>query len=138
MLWNSFTQQRQDNLRHSMRATAIGSFDRAARKKVWYQRENGNQVAQMAVCRAHALNQHTQYGFCAHANRRNHKLLVEGEASIGYLQLCDISGPIPAMEEILREARSGRLSRPKKLSGACMEPKQFSRFQSVTGISLTL
>lgn len=31
------------------------------------------------------------------------------EASIGYLQLCDIAGPIPPMDEILREARSDRL-----------------------------
>ena len=30
-------------------------------------------------------------------------------ASIGYLQLCDIAGPIPDSDEILREARSDRL-----------------------------
>ena len=31
------------------------------------------------------------------------------EPQVGYVQLCDISGPIPAMDEILREARSDRL-----------------------------
>ncbi len=35
--------------------------------------------------------------------------LVPGDPAIGYLQLCDIAGPIPAMNEILREARSDRL-----------------------------
>lgn len=32
-----------------------------------------------------------------------------GDPDVGYLQLCDIAGPIPAMDEILREARSERL-----------------------------
>ncbi len=31
------------------------------------------------------------------------------DPQIGYLQLCDIAGPSPAMDEILREARSDRL-----------------------------
>lgn len=31
------------------------------------------------------------------------------DPQIGYLQLCDIAGPIPIMDEILREARSARL-----------------------------
>jgi sugar phosphate isomerase/epimerase len=31
------------------------------------------------------------------------------DPATGYLQLCDIAGPIPAMDEILREARSDRL-----------------------------
>jgi sugar phosphate isomerase/epimerase len=37
--------------------------------------------------------------------------IVQAKAGtgIGYLQLCDIAGPIPAMDEILREARSARL-----------------------------
>jgi sugar phosphate isomerase/epimerase len=33
----------------------------------------------------------------------------DGDASVGYLQLCDIAGPVPEMDEILREARSDRL-----------------------------
>jgi sugar phosphate isomerase/epimerase len=32
-----------------------------------------------------------------------------GDTAIGYLQLCDIAGPVPEMEEILRQARSDRL-----------------------------
>ncbi len=35
--------------------------------------------------------------------------LQHGDPQIGYLQLCDIGGPIPIMDEILREARSARL-----------------------------
>lgn len=35
--------------------------------------------------------------------------ITPGDAAIGYLQLCDIAGPIPSMDEILREARSNRL-----------------------------
>lgn len=35
--------------------------------------------------------------------------LEQGDSAIGYVQLCDIAGPIPAMDEILREARSDRL-----------------------------
>jgi sugar phosphate isomerase/epimerase len=35
--------------------------------------------------------------------------LQHGDPQIGYLQLCDIGGPIPKMDEILREARSARL-----------------------------
>ena len=35
--------------------------------------------------------------------------LAASDPDIGYLQLCDIVGPVPAMDEILREARSGRL-----------------------------
>jgi sugar phosphate isomerase/epimerase len=35
--------------------------------------------------------------------------LTHRDSAIGYLQLCDIAGPIPAMDEILREARSDRL-----------------------------
>lgn len=35
--------------------------------------------------------------------------IVPGDPTIGYLQLCDIAGPVPAMDEILREARSARL-----------------------------
>lgn len=35
--------------------------------------------------------------------------LQHGDPQIGYLQLCDIAGPIPIMDEILREARSARL-----------------------------
>ncbi len=35
--------------------------------------------------------------------------LVPGDPQIGYLQLCDIAGPIPPLDEILREARSDRL-----------------------------
>jgi sugar phosphate isomerase/epimerase len=31
------------------------------------------------------------------------------DPSVGYLQLCDIAGPIPALNEILREARADRL-----------------------------
>lgn len=31
------------------------------------------------------------------------------DPAVSYLQLCDIAGPIPAMDEILREARSDRL-----------------------------
>lgn len=33
----------------------------------------------------------------------------QDDPAIGYLQLCDIAGPVPAMDEILREARSDRL-----------------------------
>ena len=36
-------------------------------------------------------------------------LITPGDPDIGYVQLCDIAGPIPAMDEILREARSDRL-----------------------------
>lgn len=32
-----------------------------------------------------------------------------GSATISYLQLCDIAGPIPAMDQILQEARADRL-----------------------------
>ncbi len=35
--------------------------------------------------------------------------LAQDDDQVGYLQLCDIAGPIPAMDEILREARSDRL-----------------------------
>lgn len=35
--------------------------------------------------------------------------LDPGEAAVSYLQLCDIAGPIPPLDEILREARSDRL-----------------------------
>lgn len=35
--------------------------------------------------------------------------LTPRDPAIGYLQLCDIAGPIPTMDDILREARSARL-----------------------------
>jgi sugar phosphate isomerase/epimerase len=35
--------------------------------------------------------------------------IAQNEAAIGYLQLCDIAGPIPPMDDILREARSDRM-----------------------------
>jgi sugar phosphate isomerase/epimerase len=35
--------------------------------------------------------------------------IIPDDPDIGYLQLCDIAGSIPPMEEILREARSDRL-----------------------------
>jgi sugar phosphate isomerase/epimerase len=35
--------------------------------------------------------------------------LDQGEAAVGYVQLCDIAGPIPAMDAILAEARANRL-----------------------------
>lgn len=35
--------------------------------------------------------------------------IAPDDPEIGYLQLCDIAGPIPSMDEILREARSDRL-----------------------------
>jgi sugar phosphate isomerase/epimerase len=35
--------------------------------------------------------------------------LAQGDGDVGYLQLCDIAGPIPAMDEILNEARGNRL-----------------------------
>lgn len=35
--------------------------------------------------------------------------LTQDDPAIGYLQFCDIAGPIPTMDEILREARSDRL-----------------------------
>ena len=35
--------------------------------------------------------------------------LAQNDPAIAYLQLCDIAGPIPAMDKILREARSERL-----------------------------
>jgi sugar phosphate isomerase/epimerase len=35
--------------------------------------------------------------------------VIDQDPQIGYLQLCDIRGPIPDMSEILREARSDRL-----------------------------
>jgi len=34
---------------------------------------------------------------------------IHSKDRVSYLQLCDIAGPIPAMDEILREARSDRL-----------------------------
>lgn len=35
--------------------------------------------------------------------------IIPGDSMIGYVQLCDIAGPIPAMDRILQEARSDRL-----------------------------
>lgn len=35
--------------------------------------------------------------------------LTPNDPAIGYLQLCDIAGPIPVLDEVLREARSDRL-----------------------------
>ena len=35
--------------------------------------------------------------------------VAQGDPSVGYVQLCDIAGPIPPMDAILREARSDRL-----------------------------
>jgi sugar phosphate isomerase/epimerase len=37
------------------------------------------------------------------------KDLAPGDPDVGYLQLCDIAGPVPPIDEILREARSERL-----------------------------
>jgi len=35
--------------------------------------------------------------------------VVPGDPAISYLQLCDIAGPIPPMDQILQEARADRL-----------------------------